>query len=390
MRKVLVSVLLLGFALILAACGKSQVVQNVEQLIAVLPAISMGNEAPILEAENAYGALSDEEKEQVEGYSILTEARASFDLWKADKEKADEVDGLISQIGQVALESLGAITKARSAYDALSTAQKEMVGNYAILTTAEEEYPELQIETVIGLIERIGAVTITSEKQIHEAESAYNSLDASLKEQVNNYPVLGSARETLSQLKVSNAEVLISAIGSVTLSSESAIVSAEKAYSALSADEAKRVSNRSILTDSRNTYDALAAEEAMKLAIAEARSIIRVTRIWVSRPDSAGGVKLYFNFVNNSEKAIKYVTFGATFYNAVGDVATCKYKRDTVNYCSDTGPYEKGKGISGTKWYWGKFYNWDISSVKLISLNIEYMDGTMVWFTPEQIEYIQY
>ena len=113
-------------------------------------------------------------------------------------------------------------------------------------------------------------------------------------------------------------------------------------------------------------------------------------RIWVSKPDSAGGVELYFNFTNNSDKVIKYITFGATFYNAVGDVVTCKYKRDVINYCSDTGPYAKGEGLSGSGWYWGDYYNWDIKSVKLVYLSIEYMDGTEYAFSNDQIEAIQY
>ena len=133
-----------------------------------------------------------------------------------------------------------------------------------------------------------------------------------------------------------------------------------------------------------------AAAEALKSEQEKAREIIRVTKVAVSKPDSAGGVELYFNYVNNSEKTIKYVTFGVTFYNAVGDVVTCQYKRDTINRCKDTGPFEKGQGRSGTWWHWGDFYNWDIKSVKLVSLSIEYTDGTTRSLTDKEIEYVQY
>ena len=132
------------------------------------------------------------------------------------------------------------------------------------------------------------------------------------------------------------------------------------------------------------------AAEALKTAETKAREIIRISKIAVSKPDSAGGVELYINFINNSDKTIKYITFGVSFYNSVGDIVTCKYKQDTINYCKDTGPYEKGEGLSGTYWHWGDYYNWDIKSVKLVSVEIEYTDGTSKTLTNDEIEYVQY
>ena len=149
------------------------------------------------------------------------------------------------------------------------------------------------------------------------------------------------------------------------------------------------------LTDCRELAEKAAKEkeqeeqDKIQKEIEEAKSIIQVTKVAVSEPDSAGGVELYFNFVNKSEKTIKYVYFAVTFYNAVGDVVNGKYNYGSVNYCQDTGPFATGEGRTGTWWYWGDFYNWDIKTVKLVSLSIEYMDGTTISLTPEQIEYVQ-
>ena len=390
MRRFAILSLFLGITLVVSSCGKSQEVKNVEQMISAISMIAVGDETPIIEAEKAYSALSAEDKQQVEDLNSLQEARTSFDKWAADKAEADVVEEKIDQIGEVTLDSLRLIIAARSVYNGLNAAQKELVGNYNVLTAAEDSYPKLQIEKVVSLIESIGNVTLESNKVVKEAESAFNGLETSLKEQVSNYSILKSALETLIPLVVGNVEDLIDAIGDISLSSEDDIKSAERAYTALSGNERELVSNYSVLTDSRNTYNELASEERIKIATDEARSIIRVTRIWCSRPDFVGGVELYFNFVNNSEKTMKYITIGATFYNAVNDIVTCTIERDEVNYCKATGPFEKGKGMSGSNRYWGPYYNSTIASVKLVSLNIEYMDGTTVKLTPAQIKYVQY
>ena len=122
------------------------------------------------------------------------------------------------------------------------------------------------------------------------------------------------------------------------------------------------------------------------------KDTIRVRRVWTSNPDSAGGVELYINFTNMSDKTIKYVTFGVKLYNAVGDVVECKYDNALfgVYYCKDTGPYEKGEGLSGTSWHWGDFYNWDIDHAELVSVEIEYMDGTETEIDGDDIGIIQY
>lgn len=127
--------------------------------------------------------------------------------------------------------------------------------------------------------------------------------------------------------------------------------------------------------------------EAKKAA---ARAIIRVTKVEVSGHDYAGGVSIYFNFINKSDKVIKRVNFGVQFYNAVDEVVTCEIARDYTNYCYKTGPYNPGQGLTDYSWSWGKYYNWDIKYAKLTSLNVEFMDGSSVYFDSEEIGYVQY
>ena len=139
--------------------------------------------------------------------------------------------------------------------------------------------------------------------------------------------------------------------------------------------------------EAQRLYDSFMA---LQNKIQDAKSIIQVTRCNVSNPDSASGVSLYFNFVNRSDKTINYVNFGVTFYNAVGDIVTCPIKRDIVNKCKDTGPFAPGKGFSGTGSYWGKYYNSTIKRAELVSLSVDFDDGTTYIFEKDVLPYVQY
>lgn len=61
----------------------------------------------------------------------------------ADEAKAAAVSEKIDAIGTVTLDSRDRIAQARAAYDALTDAQKKLVGNYAVLTAAEAAYQAL-------------------------------------------------------------------------------------------------------------------------------------------------------------------------------------------------------------------------------------------------------
>ena len=61
-----------------------------------------------------------------------------------EKEAANAVSTLINAIGEVTLEKESVITEARTAYDALTDAQKALVENYTVLTAAEAALAELK------------------------------------------------------------------------------------------------------------------------------------------------------------------------------------------------------------------------------------------------------
>ena len=131
-------------------------------------------------------------------YQTLLDAEAKL----ADLKAADAVEKLIDAIGTVTLDSEEAIKAARGAYDALTDAQKELVGNYQTLLDAEVKLADLQAaDAVEKLIDAIGTVTLDSEEAIKAARDAYDALTDAQKEQVGNYQTLLDAEAKLAQLK---------------------------------------------------------------------------------------------------------------------------------------------------------------------------------------------
>ena len=182
-------------------------------------------------------------------------------------------------------------------------------------------------------------------------------------------------------------EDAIKTIGTVTLESEQKIKDAQNAYAKLSADEKAMVTNYQKLTDANTQYRDMKAAAEKQATLNEAKSLFRVKRIYAGSHDSVGGVYIYFDFVNLSDKPIRYVHFSFSFYNSVGDEVWDEFSQSTS--CYYTGPVYKGEGTE-SGWRWGKYYNWNIARVELDSLWLEYMDGTKYYFSDDQIAHITY
>lgn len=392
MKRVLyITTVLFALCLVLSGCGK---VQHAEKLIEEIGEVTIESGPQIEAAEQAISVLDADQMEKISNLAILDDAKLKYANILEEKEENDKkierVEKKIQSIKTITEESGNAINAAREAFDRLAPELQSAVSNKDTLSKAEETFEQLAIQTVTDAINLIGAVSLDNEDAIIAAEKVYNKFDESIQQKIENRDVLFAAEETLTQLKIEKAQSAIEAIGSVTLDSKAVIDAANAAFNSIPTASRIKVENREKLTKAKETYDALVNEQKRQAEIEDARKLIRVTKVAVSAPDSAGGVELYFNFINESEKTIKYVYFSVTFYNAVGDVVNGQYNYGTVNYCKDTGPFATGEGRTGTWWHWGDFYNWDIASVKLVDLSIEYTDGTTVTLTKDQVAGVQY
>ena len=251
-------------------------VENVKNKIDGIGEVTLSSSSTIKAARSAYNALTADQKKQVTNYDVLQKAESEL----SDLQKADAVVTKIKNIGKVTLKSESKIKQARTAYNKLTDKQKTLVTNYDVLEKAEKDLADLKAaDQVSKNITNIGTVTLESEDAIKEARTAYDALTDAQKELVSNKDVLEKAESTLKELQDAKAadvkaaeEVTnkISAIGDVTLESEDAIKEARTAYDALTDAQKELVSNKDVLEKAETTLkelkDAKDADDAKAAA----------------------------------------------------------------------------------------------------------------------------
>ena len=302
-------------------------------------------------------------------------------------EAATSVDNMILEIGEVTLDSGDKITAAEKAADELEESDYKQLEQISSLEDARATYNRLVRENAVAeieaAIESIGAVSLERDTAVFDARVKYDRAIKEVKDAVKNYEILERAEEELSNLKVQNVINLIDQIGQVTLDNGDKIQAARSSYNNLSSAEKDKVTNYENLESASAKLNELETQDKVE-------NIIRVTKLQVSRPNSAGGVDVFFGFRNMSEKVIKYITFEAVPYNAVGDIVYCEIRNYANFRGRATGPYEKGEGLAGNyNWYWeNAWYNSTITDVELKSIDIEYMDGTKESLSGNELNYV--
>ena len=237
---------------------------QVRQLIEAIGEVTIESRQAIEAARTAYDALTEPQKALVGNYDVLQQAEATLAGLVA---QVTQVEGLIDAIGPVTLNSGAAIADARTAYNALTEAQKAQVGNYDTLLAAEAAYAALldddaAAEQVEQLIDAIGTVTLDRRTAIVNARTAYDALTEAQKAQVDNYAKLQAAEAALAALQADadaagRVEELIDAIGPVTLKSQPAIADARAAYDALTESQKALVGNYAKLQAAEAGFKAL-------------------------------------------------------------------------------------------------------------------------------------
>ena len=173
-------------------------VENVKNKIDGIGEVTLSSSSTIKAARSAYNALTADQKKQVTNYAVLQKAESEL----SDLQKADAVVTKIKNIGTVTLKSESKIKQARTAYNKLTDKQKTLVTNYDVLEKAEKDLADLKAaDQVSKNITNIGTVTLESEDVIKEARTAYDALTDAQKKLVSNKDVLEKAETTLKELK---------------------------------------------------------------------------------------------------------------------------------------------------------------------------------------------
>ena len=242
-------------------------VENVKTKIDGIGEVTLSSSSTIKAARTAYDALTDDQKKQVTNYDVLQKAESEL----SDLQKADAVVTKIKNIGKVTLKSESKIKQARTAYNKLTDKQKTLVTNYDVLEKAEKDLADLKAaDQVSKNITNIGTVTLESEDVIKEARTAYDALTDAQKELVSNKDVLEKAEKDLADLKAADqVSKNITNIGTVTLESEDAIKEARTAYDALTDAQKELVSNKDVLEKAESTLKELQDAKAADVKAAE-------------------------------------------------------------------------------------------------------------------------
>ena len=220
----------------LAADEKTQTdADAVKALIEALGDVTLEKKESVEAARNAYDALSADAKKLVSNYDVLVQAEKTIQTLEAKKQQeelknqmdaaaAASVSSAITAIGEVTLDKRGVVAAARAAYDTLSDVQKSLVSNYKDLQSAESKIADLvkeaadkaeadkaeqakqealkaKAQPVVDAIAAIGEVTLDGEEAITAARSAYEALEADVKEKVTNLSDLVIAEKDLAALK---------------------------------------------------------------------------------------------------------------------------------------------------------------------------------------------
>ena len=220
----------------LAADEKTQTdADAVKALIEALGDVTLEKKESVEAARNAYDALSADAKKLVSNYDVLVQAEKAIQTLEAKKQQeelknqmdaaaAASVSSAITAIKEVTLDKRGVVEAARAAYDTLTDDQKVLVTNYTDLTAAESRIAELvkeatdkaeadkaeqakqealktKAQPVVDAIAAIGEVTLDGEEAITAARSAYEALEADVKEKVTNLSDLVIAEKDLAALK---------------------------------------------------------------------------------------------------------------------------------------------------------------------------------------------
>lgn len=204
MKKYLVVIMAVLMALCLCACGKSEAVKAAEEKIAAIGDVTLDSEKRISAAEKAVEKLSDDELKQLDKAEELKKAREKYE--RLVESKAAVVDSLIVQIGEVTIESEEKIEAARQEYDAVPASVKSRVKGLTELESAENMLIMLRAQRVDNLIDQIGEVTLESADKINAAQQAFNRLKKNEKAQVKNVSRLTRAREEFAALQKQEKE----------------------------------------------------------------------------------------------------------------------------------------------------------------------------------------
>ena len=251
-----------NYSTLTAAETEYNAIRPVYEAIAALPTVAdtqLSHGTAITSAYNSYTALSSARQAKITNATTLTNVKAEYDTINGAQTKINALPATATAADGVTLSSASTISTARSAYDALSSTQKAKV-TATRLTAAESEYATIRgaqdaFDALPATATAANGITLSSTGIISTAQTAYNNMTSTQRGKTD-YSRLTEANTEYNAIKGVYDD--IAAIGTVALSSEAAIATAEASYAALSTATRKgKITNYSTLTAARAEYNTL-------------------------------------------------------------------------------------------------------------------------------------
>ncbi|WP_026494666.1 leucine-rich repeat protein [Butyrivibrio sp. WCD3002] len=347
---------------------------TVSYTINSLPAaadVTTANKNAIEAARAAYDALTDDQKDKVSADTLkkLTDAEGAL----AAATVSDTINALPAA-ADVAITDKATIEAARTAYDALTDAQKEYVSADTLkrLTDAEAKLKDLidatkaqEVTDAITALPDFSNVTVDNKAAIEAARAAYNALTNDQKALVSadTLKKLTDAEDALAAATVSDAINALPAAADVTTANKDVIEAARAAYDALTDKQKSQISEETLkkLTDSeavlaevlKNTGDTQQNPDGTKTVTKENADGKTILVTNYSKTDEqisqfvfkkANGTKLDLKNVNS--KSLKTVVVPATVKANGKTYKVTRIRKGFLKNCKQAIKVDIGKNIN--------------------------------------------
>ena len=233
-------------------------VKAVTDAINALPdtdSLTLDNSQAVADAVAAYSALTDAQRDMMDGNTEvkLYQAIAKLNNLAAAKAVENAIDALPSA-ADATLENKEAIEAARAAYNDLNDAQKALVPQASLTKLADNERKIENLEAAKAVTDAINAlpatVTLDDVQTVSAARAAYNALsnDAKLLVPADTLAKLTDAEAAIANMQAADAVTnLINAIpATVTTQDEQQVATARAAYNALTEAQQALVDNDAV------------------------------------------------------------------------------------------------------------------------------------------------
>ncbi|MGN0530765.1 MAG: hypothetical protein ACI4IH_06730 [Eubacterium sp.] len=317
------------------------------------------------------------------------EALFYFNYFKAKQTNLANMDNSVACLENSLDSIFDLIGKSDKSVDEKWKIAEEIIAKINALCTlfiswAKSHYKEFShlSNSVIDLDHRAQAIAELQKKMAdllekHFSEKSKNEILSYLKSYIENYMLLDTVPK-------SSTDIILQYHSKELIEAEKRIKKLEPEYKSLVDEMSKE--KREISEASNKMQNNDISNEAQHTGTIQVNYQMGHQGVngWVVSPNSAGGVSVRYAMKNIGKKTIKYYVLYFVAYNSVGDIVKCSIHKVSEKGVRGTGPIATN-GVQNNSLFENAWYNYSITSVKLVRAEIEYMDGTIEVIKGEQI-----